>query len=481
MKEPAPVRGRLTGPGMPLLAGLLLLAAPGGPEAAPSNPRPGRVFVFSGATGLLIRSIDAPSGQHKARFGSAMAGLGDVNGDGVPDLAVGAPRADAGGTRRAGSVSIFSGSTGTLLRIVTAPASAPRMLFGWSLSAAGDQDGDGAGDLLVGAPRARVPGAGRAGEAWLVGGGDGAILAGLRAPAPRKGARFGDSVAAGPDADGDGLQELMAGAPRERVGGREGQGRVYLFDPNGRATDVLESPVRQRNALFGRSLAMVPDVDGDGLPEIAAGADGLHAGTGDYSGGVFLLTASVPGGFPVGLARAVPPVPQANFGFAVAGLPDLDGDGAGDLAATAPDQDTSSLAGGAAFVLGGAPPDPNRPLGAPLPLLAGLSDPDPGRFAFYGGSIALLQDLTGDGLPELVIGSEHHKNGAGIRTGRAYVVEAATGALVYTIPSPTGDSCSRFGWSVAAAGDVDGDGTEDFAVGAPFHRVSVRQKAGRCF
>jgi hypothetical protein len=355
------------------------------------------------------------------------------------------------------------------------------MKFGSSLAAAGDVNADGAGDLLVGAPRAPVAGSGRSGEAYLFSGGDGSLLAVLRPPSPRKGARFGASLAAGPDAGGDGLPDLAAGAPRERVRGRDAQGRAYLFDPNGLSTGVLECPIRQRNALFGRSLAFVPDIDGDGLSEIAAGADGLHAGSGDFSGGVFVLSATAPGGLPLGLGRAAPPVPQANFGFAVAGLPDLDGDGAGDLAATAPDQDTSAQAGGAAFSLGGAAADPNRPLASPLPLLATLSDPQPGRLSLYGGSLAPLGDLTTDSLPEVIIGAEHHKNSAGIRTGRAYVVEAATGALLFTVASPTGDSCSRFGWSVSAAGDVDGDGTEDFAVGAPFHRTAVKQKPGRCF
>ena len=171
---------------------------------------------------------------------------------------------------------------------------------------------------------------------------------------------------------------------------------------------------------------------------------------------------------------------RANFGFAVAGLPDLNGDGMGDLAATAPDQTGSASLTGGAWTVSGEPDNPATNDDSIYVLLQ-VDDPEPHRFALFGGALAALGDLTGDGLPELLIGSELHRDGAGFRSGRAYVIEAASGGLLFTVPSPTGDSCSRFGWSVASVGDVDGDSVSDFAVGAPRHRTAVRSIASRCF
>jgi hypothetical protein len=446
--------------------------------AGASNPKTGRVFVFSGATGLLIRTLTAPDPVHRGRFGAVVASAGLVNADLVPDIAVGAPGVHEGQDKRAGRAYIFSGLDGSLIRTLSAPSPARKVRFGSAVAAAGDLDGDGAGDLIIGAPRAVVPGAGRAGEAYLFSGASGAVLAPLAAPSPRKGSRFGWSVAAGSDANGDGNPELLVGAPREKVGSREEQGRVYMFDPNGLLLAAFDDPVPQRSALFGDSLSYMDDADGDGLAEIVVGADGQHLSSGDYAGRVFILRGTDPLNPLVAHRTALTPGQQANFGFAVIGLPDLDGDGRGDLAATAPDQTTTHEIAGAGFSISGDP-DPN--LSSPIDYtIAGLDDPEPHRLAFFGGSIAALRDLTGDGLSEVVVGAELHKNSAGFRTGRAYVLQGVDGTSVFTLRSPTGDTCSRFGWSVAAAGDVDGDTVADIVVGAPFHRAAPRQIRGPC-
>lgn len=455
---------------------LLALAASGGAGAG-TNPKTGRVFVFSGASGALIRTLSDPVAMNHDQFGASLAGLGDVDGDGVPDLAVGAPGVNEPGAVKAGRVFIFSGQSGGLLSVVSAPAPVRHMKFGWSIAATGDLDGDGAGDLVVGAPRARGNGPKRPGEAYLVSGADGSILATLSAPVPRAGARFGWSVAGGGDADGDGKPDVLVGAPREKARHRSSQGRVYLLDASGALLADFDDPVRQEKALFGDSVAFMPDADGDGIDDILAGADGQDVISGDFAGRVFILRGTDPNNPLIADRTAPSPERQANFGFAVAGIEDLDGDGRGDLVATSPDHSGAEVYSGGAFALSG---DPNLAVRSDY-LLAQIDDPDPVRYSVFGGSVAAAPDFTGDGLAEILVGAEIHKDASGLRSGRVYVIEAVSGNVYLSIDSPTGDTCSRFGWSVASIGDVDGDSIGDLAVGAPRHRAVPSLKKRRCF
>lgn len=437
------------------------------------NARAGRAFVFSGADANIIWTLNAPDVITGARFGETVAGIGDVNGDMIPDLAVGASGASEGKFRRAGRVYIFSGSDGLLLRTISAPVPAGGIRFGFAIAAAGDLNADGAGDLIVGAPRARTPGKGRTGAAYALSGSDGTLLATLAPAVPRRGSQFGVSAAAGTDVTGDGQPDLVVGAPAERASGRRQVGAVYIFDAQGAVEAALSDPAPQAGARFGESVAFTSDASGDAIADLVIGADGQSFTIDDFAGAVYLFSAA--GSVPAFIKRVYSPSAEffANFGFAVTGLSDLNGDGIGDFAGAAPDEDlTSFSAVGRVYVIGG---DPNTP------TIATLDDPAPHFATFFGGAIAALPDLTADGLPELAVGAELHKDPNGIRAGRAYVVQAKTGAAYLTIESPTGDVCARFGWAVAPAGDVDGDGKGDIIVGAPFQRVTSRYATDRCF
>ncbi len=463
-------------PGRALGAAILCIV-PACTEVLADNPRTGRAFVFSGATGALIRTLDAPDPQHKARFGLSVAGLADVDGDAVPELAVAAPGVDGPSARKAGRLYVFSGATGALLRAIGAPTPAPRSRFGWAIAPAGDVDGDGAGDVVVGEPRGPAPTGEREGRAWILSGADGSVLSSLASSSGAEGGLFGWSVAAGGDSDGDGFAEILVGAPGERDGARRDQGRAYLFGMGGSLLATFEDPQPQAGARFGASLGFMSDADGDGFDEVLVGADGQHVNPGDFAGKVFVLQSVDPSDVLVAERTAPAPSTQANFGFAVAGLADVDGDGRGDLAASAPDQDTTAPTAGAAFTLSGDPALVART----DYLLAVLEDPDPRPVALLGGSMAALSDVTGDLLPEIAIGAELQRDPAGVRTGLVYVFEASSGALVHVLESPTGDSCARFGWSVAPAGDLDGDAVGDVLVGAPLHRTTPRRFHRTCF
>src|SRR3990172_8343183 len=109
---------------------------------------------YQAASGSVV--FTHPNPQSGAEFGSSMAFVGDINGDGVPDLLVGAPKQDVGGNANQGQAYLLSGATGALIRTLDNPFPQAGSRFGISVASAGDIDGDGKNDLLVGASNQNV-------------------------------------------------------------------------------------------------------------------------------------------------------------------------------------------------------------------------------------------------------------------------------------------------------------------------------------
>ena len=138
----------------------LLVGAPG--QKVGGNEAHGQVFVFSGATGGLLHALNTPTPQEFADFGASVAGVGDVNGDNHADLLVGARGQDLRGSRDQGQVFIFSGANGRRLHTFDIPMREIKAEFGWSVAGAGDVNRDGIPDVLVGASEFDVGGRGQA-------------------------------------------------------------------------------------------------------------------------------------------------------------------------------------------------------------------------------------------------------------------------------------------------------------------------------
>ena len=229
--------------------------------------------------------------------GWAVAPAGDVNGDGRPDLLVGAPGADPQGRKDAGTVYVVFGPAGglpTALGSLSArgfriDGGAAGHRVGTSVSAAGDVDGDGFGDVLVGAPQwAWGDGDDGPGAAFLVRGGPGTAPVDLGLPSPRvtrfstAGARdqTGMAVSAAPDMEGDGRPELLIGAPRVDAGGADAGAAFVVFSSRavGEAVSLSGDDVPglrfdgSAGSRAGLALAGVADVNGDGLGDLAVGA-----------------------------------------------------------------------------------------------------------------------------------------------------------------------------------------------------------------
>jgi hypothetical protein len=240
----------------------------------------GHARVYSGRSGTRLHSFD---GEVFYDFhGLAVAGLGDLDGDGHAEVAVGCPGGDLRG-ENAGYVHVRSGRTGAVL--FTQFGDAPHDQFGWFIRSIGDVDADRVSDYAIGAPGHLV--AGRAGYARVFSGRSGAPLFTVRGAAA--GDRMGWSLAAVGDVDGDGVPDLLVGAPFEDADGIEDAGAVGLFSGRDGAP-LCAARGTEAGALFGWAVSGAGgDCDGDGVPDFWVGAK-LEDARGPDSGATHLLS-----------------------------------------------------------------------------------------------------------------------------------------------------------------------------------------------
>lgn len=265
----------------------------------------GCVEIVSGADGSLLRSYTGSPAASQS-FGSALVTL-NADGDAIPDLAVGAPGQSGSAGYGAGALRIYSGANGALLRYVLGPNGSQ---MGVALANAGDQDGDGLDDLYVGAPNAN----GSRGAVYVVSSSSGLTLRSITTEFSTS--AFGVSLAALGDVDGDGLNDVAVGAPGFR-GAFYQAGRILLVRSSGDATAPAITGDSYYNRL-GESLAGVADANGDGLPDLLVGS---------YSGGSARLVSGADLSTLVDLS--IPTLPSYQP-LMVGGSLDFDGDGTAD-------------------------------------------------------------------------------------------------------------------------------------------------------
>jgi hypothetical protein len=407
-------------PVQPALGGC---TSPASPEPNGCNEGQGEAWAFNGANGNLLFTFNNPTPQggpsgNNARFGSRIGRAGDINGDGVPDIIIGASNEDVC-------------DTATCTQAVATAA-----------STAGTQAN--AGDLACGDVSPIPAGCGKnQGEAFIFSGANGSLLRTIDLPAADQVptastsctancGNLGLAVQSPGDLNADGVADQQVDASNLTVGGKVGQGRVYVFSgATGAQLATIDDPVPQGGATFGFQDAAPNspgDINNDGVPDIYANGFGQDGPLGAGQGRAWIFDGK------------------------------------------------TTIATGTGQ------------------LLVTVDDPTPELGGQFGWSMATT-DFNKDGVADFYVGQSPHHVPNATGSGGSYVFDgpasaaAGTAVLDKALELPPADvqfSTStnlgpNLGWGLAAPGDLDGDGQPDYFAGAPFRDVAGGLNNGQVF
>lgn len=400
-------------------------------------------------------------------FGIAVAGAGDLNGDGFDDQIIGAYLHEEPGFSNSGRVYVLSGADGSFLYTFDGVASGDQ--FGHRV-AAGDVDGDGVNDVII-AARLQDSNGTNSGRVYVFDGATGATMAILTLDGDVAGAEFGLGIAA-EDMNGDGRADIIVGSRLHDSPGLTNNGKVHVYSgASTTAVPVLLFSVEGEGTgdLFGFAVTGLGDVNGDGLGDIAVGAIRHDGPNGVDSGKVYVYAGGTTGADLPAAAAALYTLDgdaaSDDFGVAVAGAGDVDGDGAGDIIIGA----QRAFSGrGRVYVHSGATGSPR--------LFTFTGDAPGGINVGHrlGVTVAGGGDTNCDGVPDIIAGGGE----LNFRRGRIKVFSGADGL---TLLSQDGETTSSFFGVVGNAGDVDGDGRADVIVGANIQGTTNGGNSGKIF
>ena len=399
---------------------------------------------------------------------------GDLDGDGHGDLLMGSYVDDTNG-EEAGAVYLFYGPpAGDQVPLSTADTifvgEAAGDGAGIGFDTVGDTDGDGIDDLVIGAKYHDGAGS-NAGAIYIIqwpvlGMVDlGTAQTRYDGEAPEDNA--GRAVSGIGDVDGNGFADVLVSAP---YGGDDGQGRIYLLlGPHSGAGSLAQAAEmftgETPGDLAGNGISG-GDFNGDGEPDLLVGAPRWSDGPGAWDVGALYVVYGPLGGSSLADAdaRLVGEVQAAWAGLAVANAGDVDGDGADEILVSAPWDSDAGTDAGAVYLILESPSGFDTLTSAAQKIVAEEAGSQVGMDIYGAG------DINRDGVADLLIGSPYTST-AQSKVGKVYLIYGPDFPETDTSQSGAsfqGESMEDYvGWSTARAGDVNGDGLEDFLIGAP--------------
>ena len=372
-------------------------------------------------------------------YGNSVNTAGDVNGDGFDDIIIGAPYND-GIAANAGRVYIYYGGLNVnLVPDIILSGESALNYFGYSVSSAGDVNQDGYSDVLVGAYLYS-----NRGRAYIYFGGAGMnntadiIMTGDSA------GNFGVSVSKAGDVNGDGYCDVIIGA----MGYNSYTGKAYIFYGGSNMNNIADVIMTGENVNnnFGGSVSSAGDVNKDGYADVICGAYGYNS----FAGKAYVFY----GGVSMNNTADLTITGESDnlfLGWSVSSAGDVNGDGYDDIIVPAPSY--NSYMGRAGIYLGGTNMDNT----------ADVILTPPGTGYQFGVSVASAGDVNGDGYYDVIVGSDAYSS----FTGRAFIFYG--GSVMNNTPDfiMTGEGANNsFSFSAASAGDVNKDGYSDIIIGA---------------